>query len=261
MGMRNTATKITEIKIDGKSYYEVQWPKFLKGRNRQAFRQKTDAETFLKQKLAEQRNYGIAGSDFSLRDRAQYSECADRLAPFNATVRDAVDFYLPHLVALNRSCTAQQLVDEIIRAKTADGASARYINDLKNRLHHFAIAFDGKPVAKITTADIDEWLRNLTKRQGKVVAPTTRNNFRRLLIVAFNFAVNRGYCTANPVVKSAKAKAIETPVGILTVDETIRLIRNAPEELAPYVASVLSPGSGVLNLSVSIGRKSTWPRV
>jgi integrase len=236
MGMQNTATKLREITIKGETFYEVQWPKFPKGRNRQAFRQKTEAETFLKQKLAEQRNFGIAGSAFSLRDRAEYAECVERLAPFHATLRDAVDFYLPHLEATNRSCTAQQLVDEIKCAKTADGASARYINDLKNRLHHFAIAFDGKPVAKITTTEIDQWLRSLTNKKGKAVAATTRNNFRRLLIVAFNFALNRGYCTANPVVKSAKAKAIETPVGILTVDETIRLLRNAPQELVPYVA-------------------------
>ncbi len=235
-GMRTTATKIREIIIEGNTFYEVQWPKFPKGRNRQAFRQKTEAETFLKQKLAEQRNYGITGSSFNLRERAEYLECVDRLAPFKASLRDAVNFYLPHLLATNRSCTAQQLVDEMISAKTADGASTRYIKDLKNRLHHFAVAFDAKPVAKITTADIDQWLRSLTIRQGKVVAPTTRNNFRRLLIVAFNFALNRGYCTANPVVKSAKAKVVETAVGILTVDETTRLLRNAPEELVPYIA-------------------------
>src|SRR5437763_644548 len=161
--MKNTAKKLTGIRIGVESYYEVQWPKFPKGRNRQAFRQKPDAETFLKQKLAEQRNYGIAGSNFSLRYRAEYSECAKRLAPFNVTLRDAVDFYLPHLQATNRSCTAKQIVDEMVGAKTADGASPRYINDLKNRLNHFAIAFDGKSVAKITTMEIDQWLRGLTK--------------------------------------------------------------------------------------------------
>jgi integrase len=56
------------------------------------------------------------------------------------------------------------------------------------------------------------------------------------LIVAFNFAVNRGYCINNPVVKSAKAKVIEMPAGILTVDETSRLLANAPVELVPYIA-------------------------
>src|SRR5438046_5886887 len=88
-GMRTTATKIREITIEGKTFYEVQWPKSPKGRNRQAFRQKTEAETFLKQKLAEQRNYEIAGSGFNLNQRVEYLECADKLAPFNATLRDA----------------------------------------------------------------------------------------------------------------------------------------------------------------------------
>ncbi len=234
--MRNTATKLTEINIDGKPYYEVQWPKFPKGRNRQAFKQKIDAQTFLKQKLAEQQDYGIAGSDFSMRQRAEYLECADQLAPFNATLREAVNFYLPHLEATNRSCTAKQLVDEMINAKKADGMSRRYITDLKNRLHHFAVAFDGKSVANITTTEIDQWLRGLTNLKGKSVAPTTRNNFRRILTVAFNFAANRGYCINNPVIRSARAKVIEAPAGILTVDETCRLLNNAPDELVPYVA-------------------------
>jgi len=172
--MRNTATKLREITIQGKPFYEVQWSKYPKGRNRQAFRRKTDAETFLNQKLVEQKNYGTAGSDFNLRQRAEYFECVDKLAPFNAYVREAVEFFLRHLQAANRCCTAKELVDEIIKAKTADGASARYINDLKNRLHHFAIAFDGKSVAQITTTDIDQWLRNLTNRQGKPVTPTTQ---------------------------------------------------------------------------------------
>jgi integrase len=71
---------------------------------------------------------------------------------------------------------------------------------------------------------------------GKPVAPTTRNNFRRLLNVAFNFARDRGYCASNPAAKTAKAKVIETPVGILTVDETTRLLNNASESLIPFIA-------------------------
>jgi hypothetical protein len=42
---------------------------------------------------------------------------------------DAVNFYLPHLEATNRSCTASQLVAELLSIKAADGASGRYISD------------------------------------------------------------------------------------------------------------------------------------
>ena len=40
----------------------------------------------------------------------------------------------------------------------------------------------------------------------------------------------------NPVQRTAKAKAIETPIGILSVDETARLLENAPANVVPYVA-------------------------
>jgi integrase len=234
--MQKTATKVTEVTIKGKPFYCVQWPRFPKGRNRQFFKEKIEAETFLEQKLAEQANYGIEGMAFSLRQRAEYLECADKLAPFNVTLRDAVNFYLPHLQATNRSCTAKELVDEILNVKKADGASHRYIQDLRSRLNQFAAAFNGKTVAKITTTDIDQWLRGLTDLKGKPVAPTTRNNFRSILSTAFNFARDRGYCIDNPVVKSAKAKVIESAAGILTVEEMSRLLENAPEKLIPSVA-------------------------
>ena len=233
--MSRSATKLTDETRDGKPIYCVQWPRLPKGRNRQYFKEKREAETFLKQKQAEQANYGIEGM-ISLRQRAEYLECAEKLASFNATLRDAVNFYLPHLEATNRSCTIKQLVDEILSGKKADGASHRYIKDLKSRLNQFAASFEGRTVAEITTTDIDQWLRGLTNLNGKTVAPTTRNNFRRILNVAFNFARDRGYCVNNPVTKSAKAKVIESAAGILTVEELSRLLENASEKLIPAIA-------------------------
>lgn len=235
--MRRTKTKLTEVEIKGQRFYCVQWPLPGKGRNRQHFKDKSEAQTFLSQKLIEQQNDGISGMTLNLRQRAEYLECAEKLAPFNTTLRDAVNFYLPHLQATNRSCTAKQLVEEIVKAKTADGASKRYTSDLKCRLKKFATDFDGKLIANFTTTDIDQWLRGLTDSDnGLPVAPTTRNNFRRILHVAFNFARDRGYCVGNPVEKTAKAKVIDAAAGILTVDQTCKLLEKAPEKLIPYIA-------------------------
>jgi integrase len=235
--MKKTKIKLSKVKINGDPFYGVTWPRMGKGRNRQFFKNKSDAETFLEQKLIEQQNYGIAAFALNERQRAEYLECAQKLAPFNATLRDAVDFYIPQLRATNRSCTAKQLVEEILNAKGADGASKRYLGDLRSRLKQFAASFDGKPVAEITTAEIDQWLRGLSDLgTGEPLAPTTRNNFRRILNVAFNFAQNCGYCTNNPAARSAKAKTVEAPAGILSVEETLRLLENAPEKLVPYIA-------------------------
>jgi len=155
----------------------------------------------------------------------------------NRGKRTSGRLYLPHLQAINRTCTAAQLAEELVKVKESDGASARYLGDLRNRLKQFATSFDGKPVAEITSTEIDNWLRGLSDSQtGKPLAATSRNNFRRVLMVAFNFAQDRGYCVGNPVEKTAKAKAIQTAPGILTVDETSRLLESAPEELVPYIA-------------------------
>ena len=225
------------MRINGRPFYCVTWPKIGKGRNRQFFKDKAEAETVLEKKLIEQENFGTAGLSFNERQRAEYLECAEKLQPFGVTIRDAVNFYVPHLRAAKRTCTAAELVSELLKVKEADGASKRYLSDLRSRLTQFAESFDGKPVAEITSPQIDEWLRSLSdKETGKRLAPVTRNNFRRVLIVAFNFAKGRGYCVGNPAEQSAKAKEIESAVGILTVEQTALLLESAAPELLPYLA-------------------------
>jgi integrase len=235
--MRKTATKLSKVKVNGRPFFCVVWPKIGNGRNRRFFKDRREAETFLQSKRIEQENYGTAGTSFNERQRAEYLECAESLKPFNATIRDAVNFYLPHLHATKRTCTAVELVDELLKLKEADGASERYLSDLRSRLMQFSDSFDGKPVSELTSPLIDEWLRSLSdKETGKRLSPVTRNNFRRVLIVAFNFAKERGYCVGNPAEKTARAKVIETAIGILTVDQTARLLENAAPDLVPYVA-------------------------
>ncbi len=235
--MRKTATKLSKVTVNGRQFFCVTWPKIGSGRNRRFFKDRREAETFLHSKRIEQENYGTAGTSFNERQRAEYLECAESLKPFNATIRDAVNFYLPHLHATKRTCSAAELVDELLRVKEADGASERYVSDLRSRLTQFAECFNGKPVAEITATEVDQWLRSLSNKEtGKRLAATTRNNFRRVLIVAFNFAHERGYSAGNPAEKTAKAKVIEGAVGILTVEETARLLESAVPELVSYIA-------------------------
>ena len=155
---------------------------------------------------------------------------AKELAAFGKTIADAIEFYLPHLQASNRTCTFHELVAELLPAKTADGASPDYIRDLRCRLGQFANTFGDRPVCEIRTDEIDDWLRGLS------VSPVTRNNSRRVLRTAFSFAEARGYCVGNPASLSAEAKEIEGTVGILTVAETARLLEAADAELVPFIA-------------------------
>lgn len=199
-------------------------------RSRRFFETKKEAETFVQQKTVQMQNQGREGAEFPSWLRVMAGECNDLLKPHGKTLRDATNHFLTFLHASAKSCTATALVAELLAAKRADGASGRYLTDLKYRLGRFAGEFNGQVVATITGAQIDDWLRALK------ASPTTRNNFRRVLIVMFNFAMQRGYATENPAGTTAKAKVVSEVPGILTVAETARLLESAEADVLPFLS-------------------------
>jgi hypothetical protein len=120
-------------------------------------------------------------------------ECTDRLNAYGKTIKDATDFFVQHLTATEKSCTVTKLVDEFVAAKEKEAASRFDLDDLRFHLAIFAKSFDGDPVGTITSTQIDEWLRSLN------VSIITRNHYRRSIMRAFDFAVQRGYTNFNPV--------------------------------------------------------------
>jgi hypothetical protein len=120
-------------------------------------------------------------------------ECANRLNAYGKTIADATDFLIQHLMANEKSCTARELIDEFIAAKQKEAASQFDIDDIRSRLATFSQTFNTHRVENITSEQIDDWLRSLN------VSVVTRNHYRRLIMLAFNFAVQRGYTDSNPV--------------------------------------------------------------
>ena len=158
---------------------------------RRFFETKGEAEAFLQQKKVERENHGARALEFPEALRIMAAEAAATLEPFGWTLRDAVAFCLPHLQAKHRSCSIEHAKDALLAAKQKDGASRRYLEDLRSRLGQMAAAFPGKPLAEFTVANVDDWLRGLP------VAALTRNHFRRVASCMFAFGVERGYCAGN----------------------------------------------------------------
>jgi len=205
-------------------------------RKRSFFETKQAAKTFADEQNIKLINEGREGAEFPTALRVMAQNAVEHLTPFGKTITDAVEHYLAHLKAREKSCTAAELIDELVAAKKTDGASQRHVDDLDSRLNVFAKKFDGKPVAAITTAEIDDWLRSLR------VSPATRNHYRRLLILAFNFAIQRGYATSNAAEQTAQAREPKTKPGMLNVDQARALLENASPEILPYVAIGLFAG-------------------
>jgi integrase len=197
---------------------------------RRYFEARKSAETYAQIKNTEIANQGFESVEFPTPLRVMASECDSLLRPFGKTIRDATDHFLAFLTAAENSCTAAELAKRLLEVKRAAGASARYLTDLRTRLRRFSASFDSRQIAAITTAQIDDWLRDLN------LSPVSRNNFRRVLLVAFNHAKTRGFCLTNPVEATAEAKEIAAPPGILTLMQTRRLLRAATRETLPYFA-------------------------
>jgi integrase len=205
-------------------------------RKRAYFETKGSATAFADERNIALINEGREHAEFSSSLRIMAQECADMLSSYGKTIRDAAEFLIAHLKASEKSCTAVQLVSELVAVKERDGASQRHVSDLRSRLNIFAGKFDGQPVATITAKEIDDWLRSLP------VSPVTRNHYRRLIVLAFNFAMQRGYATANPARETARAKEYGAAVGILMVTQAARLLESATPEVLPYIALGLFAG-------------------
>jgi integrase len=222
------------------AYYCVVSPRSSGGRDRKFFpataEGKREAQTFLALKKREIENFGTSAFSLTQGDRAEFLYCREKLAPYGLTLRAAIDSLLPQLSARSKTCTLAALISELLDAKRTDGASERYLKDLRTRLHIFAADFPQATVAEFTPARIDDWLRALPH------TPVTRNNYRRLLGVFFNFGFQRGYTLTNPAKGTSRAKQVEKPVGILGVEQAARLLECADAEILPAIALGLFAG-------------------
>jgi integrase len=226
--MRKTRLALTKTKVNGQRYYCVTLPKLGGGRNRRFFKDKAEAQTFMRLAEVQQQNYGTAALSMSDALRVEAIECSELLQPYQKTLRDAAKFYLAHLKTITGSRKVKEIVADLLAARTADGMSARYLGDLRVRLGRFVITFGEQMIAGISSSRIDDWLRALG------VGPVTRNTYRRRLAALFNFAKRRGYINENPVADVERAKERETEVAILSVGDLTRLLECAGSDMLPF---------------------------
>lgn len=199
-------------------------------RTRKFFRTKEDGEEWLRENRAQLTNQGRSALSLSDRDRIDAQRALEVLKPYGVTLLEAANSYSERADALSRSVSFTTLIEEVLSAKKADGKSSAYLTALKGYLNRFCEDFGDRLVAEYTSQEIDDWLRKLPH------SPTTRNNYRRNLSVAFSFAISRQYCAKNPVTNTAEAKVVLDDPGILTPIEFEALLTMAPSDMLASLA-------------------------
>src|SRR5215471_15459389 len=125
-------------------------------------------------------------------------ECTNQLNAHGKTIKDATDFFIQKITAGEKSCSVSKLIEEFTAAISKQPTSLFDLHDIRSHLSQFADEFGDRLVKTITSAEIGEWLESLN------VSTATREYDRGLVMLAFSFAVLRGYIKANPVFELTK---------------------------------------------------------
>ena len=131
-----------------------------------------------------------------------------------------------------RRATVPEVVAELLKIREQDGASTKYLGQLRTTLNRFAAKFPG-PILEVTGPDVDAWLRSLD------IVATTRNSMLRCIKVLFSFAKAQNYLpdektTAVESIPQVRVKLDD--VTIFTPEEMAKLLHHAPPHIVPILA-------------------------
>ena len=228
--MRKPNPRVVRYQGSKTSRFVVEGLRVAGKRTRKFFATRRAAEVLLRKTLARLSKEGESAIHMPEQLRVEAVTCAKKLQPFGKTLSEATEHFLDHLAAITRTCLVSELIAEFIAAKAHDGASKRYLQDLRNRLATFSADFGELTISAVQPSQIDDWLRGLT------VAPQTSNNFRTVLRTLFESAVVRGYARDNAVAKTAKAKVVRGAPVVFTPAQMQTVLEKAPRDFIPYLA-------------------------
>jgi integrase len=148
-----------------------------------------------------------------------------RLKEFNATITEAVDFFLKHARPTRAGATIGEVMTEFKTVKTKAGLSSKY---LKTAWDSFFVPFRDRfkdcVITDVTTEAAEKYVFGHKKWNA-----TSRATLIRHLKVLFNFAIKRGYVTLNPfaTIQSPKKAANNSREKVMTVESVIKLLNYA----------------------------------
>lgn len=129
------------------------------------------------------------------------------------------------------------VVAAFLSSMESDGASPRYLQDLKHRLERFQKRFQGY-LDTITSKELKDWI------DGLGVKRRTRTNFRGALVSLFAYAKEQSYLPrdrqteAQLIASGKRFKSIKakTAVTIYSPADIAKILNAAPEHLRPIFA-------------------------
>jgi len=207
------------------------------GKGRKFFRTEAEASAERLRQLTLLERHGREAAGLSQRELSDFITARKKLAKYNETISDAVEFRVDYLERVRRCrITVAELADEVLDAKRKDGRSQRYIDDLRLKFARFCQDFGSRIIASMTVEELDDWLRHLD------CAPKTRADYRSCIGVLFGHAERRRMIDSNPIKYTAKPKLPDNPPEIFRMDE-LQALLDAANRVHPDVLPMLAIGA------------------
>ena len=219
----NTQWRI-KVQMDGHKVYE-------------SFKTEADAVKRAWEIANDRKSAGKAGFELPMAKRVEASKCFELLAPHRATLAEAVDYYLKHVLAYRTAPTVADIVAKMIAEAGANGRREKTVSDLRSRLGHFEKTFGTRQVSTITLDELKAFLDD-----DAVAARTTISRATKVSQL-FNFAIRNGWASENIVERISRPSVEDKAVDFYTPDEVKVLLHHAAEVgLLPFVAIGLFAG-------------------
>ena len=227
--------------LRGKPYWVVSLGKSFTGgaRQRRYFASRGEASGFIGQSENARERMGREAFVLPLTLRCEAFTCAEKLKPIQASLSQAVEFFLQHHPRGAATKGFGEVCDEFLESRRAMNCRSRTLKQYESYLNVLRDAFKGIGIDTIGLPQIEKWLA------AKTWSPRTRKNYAVTLTTIFNFAVSRGYRADNPAGGIERPILDEAAVQILTPAQVRALLTAAlasRPEMVPAIAIALFAG-------------------
>ena len=207
----------------GNITYRIDLGKINGKRATKHFQNEDDARKFLLKVNAEflKTNKG-ALQDLAQAQRYEVLSAIEKLKPINATITEAVDFYIRYAKPPKKLLTVKEGMVIFRRGKLETKRSQRYLDAMEsNYLKPLAKAFPKQLLNEITKEEIKRFIYKPNRN------PKTISNYIRSLSAFFNYFIEEGHMTLNPTSKIKRPILVESSPSCLIVADVQKMLQYA----------------------------------
>jgi integrase len=197
-------------------------------RERRYFATKRAAELDAQIVQIDMQSVGWRASELTPQIKAQALDAQEALKPYDASISDAVAFFVMHNEKTRVPFSVISKAFE--ESRQTLGRSRKHISTLRRFFLRFCLGMGNKAAADITPDEIETWLHGLG------TGPVTINSYRTLLHSLFAYGVSKRMCSENPIAQVEKATVKAGKVGILSVEQVESLLARSADDVRATIA-------------------------